>query len=430
MAEYNFEDDLKALAEEPLLAKRSKGNGWALLFEQKEYWRNLADRDLVAATIDQKAKDKYIKKVCANRKLFINRAQWALREFHREAQLDQADVLQLAKKIQNRGSGKKRNPYEIHPSEYIEPTAIDSRKKGGRRGKLSLDQWIDIVFQVIIAHAPTREVAKKHKITESYVTKMCSKARKKPEFLRELLEKKDQERTFEERAARVIELQMTENKVFTSVKQMQERINDAIGLEVRAPQLMKIIHRDLGLKYKRIVATSWQGNSVKNLLMRQKFAEEFLKLDLSKKMIINIDETWLGMGDMRRMKWCLPGRSNTVPKKQIQPRISVVAALDSNGEVYITLLQVNSNSEMMVMYLSHLIQLLDGRRRGCRSDTVLMMDNAPYHTSSLMMEFYEKQKLPIIFTGPHSYSASPIELFFAHFKRTDINPSQLPTGKQ
>jgi len=47
-----------------------------------------------------------------------------------------------------------------------------------------------------------------------------------------------------------------------------------------------------------------------------------------------------------------------------------------------------------------------------------------------MMEFYAEQALPIMFTGPHSYAAAPVEMFFAAFKRDDINPRKLPTGKQ
>ena len=42
---------------------------------------------------------------------------------------------------------------------------------------------------------------------------------------------------------------------------------------------------------------------------------EFLKLDLAKKTIINVDETWLGMSDFRRMKWTLPGKQTSVPAK-------------------------------------------------------------------------------------------------------------------
>jgi hypothetical protein len=38
--------------------------------------------------------------------------------------------------------------------------------------------------------------------------------------------------------------------------------------------------------------------------------------------------------------------------------------------------------------------------------------------------------VPVIFTGPHSYAAAPIELLFAHFKAADINPRRLKTGKK
>ena len=60
---------------------------------------------------------------------------------------------------------------------------------------------------------------------------------------------------------------------------------------------------------------------------------EFMKINLEKKIVINIDETWLGMTDFRRMSWALPGRSNSVPKKNMVPRISMVVALDTLGKV-------------------------------------------------------------------------------------------------
>ena len=59
-----------------------------------------------------------------------------------------------------------------------------------------------------------------------------------------------------------------------------------------------------------------------------------------------------------------------------------------------------------------------------------MMDGAPYHTSAPMMEFYRKNLVPVMFTGPHSYDASPIELFFAAFKSKDMNPDRIKTGKR
>ena len=59
-----------------------------------------------------------------------------------------------------------------------------------------------------------------------------------------------------------------------------------------------------------------------------------------------------------------------------------------------------------------------------------MMDNAPYHTSSSSMKLYSELNMPILFTGPHTYSGSPIELFLATFKSAEVNPNRVKTGKR
>jgi hypothetical protein len=45
------------------------------------------------------------------------------------------------------------------------------------------------------------------------------------------------------------------------------------------------------------------------------------------------------------------------------------------------------------------------------------------------MKVLERLNVPIIMLGPYSYDAAPIELFFAAFKKADINPSKVPLGK-
>ena len=59
-----------------------------------------------------------------------------------------------------------------------------------------------------------------------------------------------------------------------------------------------------------------------------------------------------------------------------------------------------------------------------------MLDNAPYHTSKTTMKLFEELRVPVLFTGPHSYSACPCELLYAAFKSRDINPARVKTGKR
>ena len=68
-------------------------------------------------------------------------------------------------------------------------------------------------------------------------------------------------------------------------------------------QVRKIMKKNLGLSYKKIKEIGVHTNSIKNLVLRQRFAIELVTLMNKGKRIINIDETWLGMSDFRHMKW-------------------------------------------------------------------------------------------------------------------------------
>ena len=54
------------------------------------------------------------------------------------------------------------------------------------------------------------------------------------------------------------------------------------------------MHNDLGMKYKRVKEISWQANSSKNLLLRHVYAIKLLEIDFYEKIILNVDETWIG----------------------------------------------------------------------------------------------------------------------------------------
>ena len=52
LTEHEVEEDLQALQEQPLQASKARVKGWSLLFDQKEYWRSLEDRDLENHRLD------------------------------------------------------------------------------------------------------------------------------------------------------------------------------------------------------------------------------------------------------------------------------------------------------------------------------------------------------------------------------------------
>ena len=58
------------------------------------------------------------------------------------------------------------------------------------------------------------------------------------------------------------------------------------------------------------------------------------------------------------------------------PRISMILGIDTLGSVYLSLVQANSNSKIMEIFIIQLVQMLDFERPGWRKNTVWVWDNA------------------------------------------------------
>jgi hypothetical protein len=136
------------------------------------------------------------------------------------------------------------------------------------------------------------------------------------------------------------------------------------------------------------------------------------------------------MTDFRSMKWRPYGTTNSVPKSSMQPRITMFVGLDTAGKVYLSLLQSNSNNRVMEIFLRQLVLKLDREDAAWRENTVILHDNASYAVCESTLKLMKGLKIPMLFTGPHSYDAVPIELLFAAFKSEDVNPTHVPQGKR
>jgi hypothetical protein len=57
----------------------------------------------------------------------------------------------------------------------------------------------------------------------------------------------------------------------------------------------------------------------------------------SGKRVINIDESWLPHLDFRNHKWSARGQKNTLGLKDLTPKVNMIVALDTQGQVYAAL---------------------------------------------------------------------------------------------
>ena len=130
----------------------------------------------------------------------------------------------------------------------------------------------------------------------------------------------------------------TRDTFIDSVSSVTKLLKEEHQIDTKEWVVRDIMKKEMGMSFKKVKAVSTHANSIPNRVCRQQFALKFIELLQEGKTILNIDETWVGMADFRRMKWQPAGSTNSVAKLQVQPRISMITGIDSNGHVYLSLL--------------------------------------------------------------------------------------------
>ena len=72
--------------------------------------------------------------------------------------------------------------------------------------------------------------------------------------------------------------------------------------------------------------------------MRQQFGKKMLDLLSAGKRILNVDETWIGQTNYTRVGWRDYKVMESNRLNPVLPRITMIAALDNFGDLYIALL--------------------------------------------------------------------------------------------
>ena len=148
------------------------------------------------------------------------------------------------------------------------------------------------------------------------------------------------------------------------------------------------------------------------------------------KRVINVDETWISETEYSQRMWFPSGGAARKTEKTLAPTLNMILALDTEGSLYYSVYHTNTDSQIMILFFQHLASLLSSEFPGWQDQTVLLLDNAAYHTSAETREALAKLEFQVIYTGPYSYDAAPCELAFAALKSGEINPFAIETSKK
>ena len=85
--------------------------------------------------------------------------------------------------------------------------------------------------------------------------------------------------------------------------------------------------------------------------------------------------------------------------KALSPKVNMIAAIDTDGRLYLSLTQFNTDGDVMLMFLSRLANVLSSEDKDWRENTYLLLDNAAYHRKKEVKDHLIKLGAKTILSG-------------------------------
>lgn len=90
--------------------------------------------------------------------------------------------------------------------------------------------------------------------------------------------------------------------------------------------------------------------------------------------VINVDESWIPVSDFNRRRWRRRGLDNSAPDKTLSQKVNIITAMSSDGEVWVALTTCNTDSNVLMLFMSKLANTLTKEQSNWRSSTVFLLD--------------------------------------------------------
>ena len=196
------------------------------------------------------------------------------------------------------------------------------------------------------------------------VSKLCREAEKEPEKRTARLQRKELHEDKKLAIKDVTSSLLSAGLPIARAQQVQLAVEEQRGLEVSTKLVRQVFRKELKMGYRLAKTVPVQSNLERALVLRQQYSMRILPLLEAGKRIINVDESWLNQTRFLRRTWVPSDAPSTFREKQVQPRISLLLALDTEGRIWCSLTQANTDSDVMTLFLRYLARRLDRETPG------------------------------------------------------------------
>ena len=162
-------------------------------------------------------------------------------------------------------------------------------------------------------------------------------------------------------------------------------IKSETEIEISWLSISSFLKNKLGFSYKRVSSRPSASSILQNKLKLILFWLEFANLIKPEHVIVNIDETLFTRSTKFNYSWSVKGVWWTANNSAFVGSLSLIAAIKSKGNWFISNLLSCNNSDSFISFIQKLIVWLQQDFNIEASRIVLLMDNSKVHTSNKWM---------------------------------------------
>ena len=94
---------------------------------------------------------------------------------------------------------------------------------------------------------PVKQVAKKHRTSQSWVCNIVSKVKKRPSLLDELAAVREEKKQLDDKVSTSIVEMYQRDEYFSSVRRIRTKLKEDYDIDIKPARLMHIMHHNMGM---------------------------------------------------------------------------------------------------------------------------------------------------------------------------------------
>ena len=201
-----------------------------------------------------------------------------------------------------------------------------------------------------------------------------------------------------------------------TIRAMQKHIKSELEESYSAQMVRRFIIKEMRYSYKKGLSRPHKYGTKRVQLVKVLYWFELLKLLIEEKIVINVDESSFDRSIKNHYSWLPKGENAPILNENIKRKATLILETWSTEEWFAVVIIGTVDFFEFWIFLKLLELVLKESYQDIQALHIVVLDNAPTHSSKLSKRILENLYYEVRFSAPYWPEVAPVELEFKKIK--------------